>query len=241
MTKKRKFNKKIGIFGGAGPWASAHAVLSMIQQAQWDYNAVEDDEYPELVLRSIPLEGFGARGVENEELVKNQLFRHFNRFTEDKIDIVVIACNSLYKYYDTLQKMYPNMQIVHLPLQGAEAIQKQGYKKVGILCSESSLDDQLHRIALDKKGITPIVPTADQQKRINTLIRRVMGGNSGASEAQEFRKLSREFEAQGAQALLSGCTELSYLSHKFQSNIPVVDCLYTSLAKALQLASSGPE
>ncbi len=234
------FNKKIGIFGGAGPWASAHAVVNIVQRAQWDYHAVEDDEYPELILRSVPLKGFGAKGIEDAGLIREQLFHHFNRFAEDQTDIALMACNSLHTFHAELQDAYPSMEIVNLPVEGANAVAAQGHKKVGVLCSASSLDDNLHKTALEDQNIEPILPTPSQQKDINDLIHSVMAGNSGANEAQTFRRLSREFGSSGAQVLLSGCTELSYLSHKFQSNVPVVDCLYVSIARALELAVVEP-
>ncbi len=232
-----KFTKSIGIFGGAGPWASAHAVQTIIQRAQWDYQAVEDDDYPELILRSVPLKGFGAKGIEDGNAVRDQLMHHFRRFAEDGVGVAVMACNSLHTFYPELQAAYPGIEIVHLPREAAAVLNRQGYQQVGVLCSESALGDSLHKQALDEVGISSVLPTQEQQDQINQLIYAVMGGNSGASEAQIFRKLSREFEEKGAQILLSGCTELSYLSHKFQTDIPVLDCLYVSIAKAMDLAA----
>lgn len=240
MSLQPKFSKTIGIFGGAGPWASAHAVMSIIQKSQWDYHAVEDDEYPELVLRSVPLKGFGAKGIEDSDLVREQLFNHFNRFAQDGIDIAVMACNSIHVFHQELQEAHPGMQIIHLPEEGAKVAALQGKQTVGIMCSESSLGDNLHKQALEKQGIETILPTVGQQQQISTLIYNVMGGNSGANEAQIFRQLSREFEEAGAQMILSGCTELSYLSQKYQADLPVIDCLHASINTALQRASAQP-
>ena len=232
----QKFDKTIGILGGAGPWASAHAVMSIIQKAQWDYKAVEDDDYPELILRSVPLKGFGARGIESPEVLWQQLIDHFNRFDQDNIGIAVIACNSLYRFYSDLQDLYPQIYIIHLPEEGAKAIKRQNYQTAGVLSSASARDDNMHKIALDQQNIKSILPTQAQQDTINELIYAVMAGNSGAREAQAFRALCKDFEQSGAKVLLSGCTELSYLSHKYQSLLPVVDCLYVSLEKALYCA-----
>ncbi len=234
------FSKKIGLFGGAGPWASAHAAVTIVQKAQWDYRAVQDDDYPEFVLRSVPLKGFGAKGIEDSAIVREQLFQHFNRFAQDGVEVALMACNSLHTFHHELQTAHPKMCIVNLPEEGAETAALHGYKTVGVLSSESALDDNLHKTALEAKGIKVILPTPDQQARINHLIYRVMGGNTGAEEAQIFRQLSREYEEAGAPVLLSGCTELSYLSHKFQSNVPVIDCLYVSVAKAMKLAWTEP-
>jgi aspartate racemase len=234
------FNKKIGLLGGAGPWASAHAAVTIVQKAQWDYRAIQDDDYPEFVLRSVPLKGFGAKGIEDKNLVRRQLIEQFNRFAQDGIEVAVMACNSLHTFHSELQGMHPNMRIVNLPEEGTETVVSHGCQTVGVLCSESALDDNLHRIALEAKGIKVVLPSQDQQARINHLIYRVMGGNTGAEEAQIFRQLSREYGEAGAQVLLSGCTELSYLSHKFQSDVPVIDCLYVSIAKAMKLAWDEP-
>lgn len=234
------FHKIIGLFGGAGPWASAHAAVTIVQKAQWDYCAVEDSDYPELILRSVPLKGFGAKGVEDKELVRTQLFEHFNRFAQDGVGVALMACNSLHVYQEELRARHPDMQIVSLPEEGAETVAAHHYQKVGVLCSESALEDNLHKAALEAKGIEVILPDEAQQKKINHLIYRVMGGNTGAEEAQIFRRLSHEFQEAGAQVLLSGCTELSYLSQKFQSDVPVIDCLYVSITKAMKLAWDEP-
>lgn len=234
------FSKSIGVFGGAGPWASAHAVMTIVQKAQWDYGAVHDDDYPAIVLRSVPLKGFGAGGVEDRTLVFEQLFCHFNRFAADRIDIALMACNSLHVFHGALQSAFPAMDIVNLPEEGAAVVASRGYRAVGVLSSDSAREDGLHQAALEARGVRALLPDADQQEKINILIRRVMGGNTGAEEAQIFRRLSREFAQAGAQVLLSGCTELSYLSQKFQSDVPVIDCLYVSLETAMRRAWTGP-
>ncbi len=233
-----RFPHKVGLFGGAGPWASAHAALTIVQRAQWDYAAVEDEDYPEFILRSVPLRGFGARGIEDRARVREQVLSHFRRFAEDGVDIALMACNSLYAFYDELQAQYPAMTIVHLPAVGADAVAQRGYKRVGLLCSQSASDDHLHTAALSSRNVDAVFPAPAQQEKINHLIYCVMGGNTGAQEAQVFRQLSREFADAGASVLLSGCTELSYLSHKFQSDLPVIDCLYEAINLTLRLASS---
>jgi|GEM_PF-3512185 len=236
---KATFDKKIALLGGAGPWASAYAHTTLIHLSQWDYGAVEDADYPEILHISIPLKGFGAKGIEDPDLVRMQLRDTFNLFSQWGADLAVMACNSLHTFYDDISTM-SDITIVHLPRTGAEVVAQRGYKKVGVFCSESALKDNLHKDALQAHGIEAILPERDQQNRINTLIKLIMGGDNTSALYQDFRKLTREFEAKGAQVILSGCTELSWLATKAQPDMPIIDCLNVALTKTLKLAARQP-
>lgn len=58
----QKFDKKMGILGGPVPWASAYAVLRIVESAQWDHHAVEDNEYPKPCSKNSASEGFRDQG-----------------------------------------------------------------------------------------------------------------------------------------------------------------------------------
>ena len=56
-----------------GPGASANFYSSLISLAQKNYGAIQDNDFPEISLYSIGLNGFDETGIINQELVKNQL------------------------------------------------------------------------------------------------------------------------------------------------------------------------
>src|SRR3989338_4022705 len=65
--------KKIGILGGMGPEASADFYCKIIQYCQEKYDAVQDTDYPSIVIYSLPLYGFNESGITDKNLVLKQL------------------------------------------------------------------------------------------------------------------------------------------------------------------------
>lgn len=237
---KQKFNKKIGLLGGAGPWASAYAHEHLIKLAQWDYGAVQDHEYPDILHVSEALEGFGARGVEQDQIIAEQLLKTFALFQSWGAEIAIIACNSLHRYYEKIAAEYQDIHVVHLPREGADVLKNRNIEAAAVLCSASSRQDRLHAIALENVNIRPILPTDAQQKRCDAMIETIMAGDETARTFRDFRSLTKEFADQGAQSVISGCTELSWLAHKVQPDLPVVDCLNAALETTLKLAAIEP-
>ena len=72
------------------------------------------------------------------------------------------------------------------------------------------------------------------------MIETIMAGDDTPKTYREFRALTAEFAALGAQTVLSGCTELSYLAHKANPTVPVIDCLNAAVVKALNLSAIEP-
>ncbi len=226
------FNQKIGLLGGAGPWASAYAHTQLVRFSQTQYGAVEDHEYPEILHLSIPFNGFGALGVENSSLVRAHLNHQISFFNQWGADVILMACNSLHEFYDDIKKQ-TNAEIIHLAIEGAKAVEALGAKSAAILSSQSSLKNNLHYQACSALGIETILPNKHQQDVINNLIYRVMGGDNSQQLREEFLSLAQEFEAQGAHAILSGCTELTWVSTKVSLDIKIVDCFIAGINKTL--------
>lgn len=55
--------KTIGILGGMGPSASADFVQRILRISRKQFGAVQDDEYPNIVLNSIGMKGFDENGI----------------------------------------------------------------------------------------------------------------------------------------------------------------------------------
>ena len=62
-----------------GPGASANFYSSLISLAQKNYGAIQDNDFPEISLHSIGLNGFDETGITDCELVKSQLIARSKR------------------------------------------------------------------------------------------------------------------------------------------------------------------
>ena len=96
--------KTIGVLGGMGPAASATLYANMIEYAQSKYNAVQDTDYPPIIIYSLPLSGFDETGITDENLVKKQLIKGVQILEDAGCDSIVIACNTVHVFHDDMQK-----------------------------------------------------------------------------------------------------------------------------------------
>jgi len=224
MTKKAVNQKKktIGMLGGMGPGASASLYNKIIKYAQYKYNAVQDFDYPPLVIYSLPLEGFDETGIVDGESVKKQLVQGVQKLESAGCDIIIIACNTVHIYYDIMQKAI-DVPILNIVNETKKKVQKAGYNKVGLLASESTNQLNLYQNKFSKDGIEIISANKDQQKIINAVIENVMGGNQGIEDVIALKSVIRSYVRQGAEAVILGCTEIPLAINQTDTDVELFD------------------
>ena len=65
--------KTIGVLGGMGPEASADFYQRVIAIFQKQFGAVQDTDYPPMLIYSLPLTGFDETGIVDATVVLGQL------------------------------------------------------------------------------------------------------------------------------------------------------------------------
>jgi len=84
-----KKNKVIGVLGGMGPVASSNLYAKIIKYTQQEYGAVQDFDYPPIIIYSLPLVGFDETGIVNEELVKEQLIAGVKKLESAGCELII--------------------------------------------------------------------------------------------------------------------------------------------------------
>ncbi len=202
----------IGVLGGMGPVASAETYMQMIRVCQRDYAAVEDVDFPEIMIYNLPLDAFDGIGFRDEdaERVVEQLIAGLRKLEVAGASMVIIDCNTVHCFYDRLQAA-TSVEILNLIRITADYVQGKGLRKVGVLCSRTSRRVGLYAGALDLAGIDGIDVTDEEQKALDKAIFAVMSDKVGYAEHDAVNAVvARMFDA-GAEAVLLGCTEISYL------------------------------
>lgn len=213
---------RIGILGGMGPAASAELYKKIIQVCQTEYRCVQDEDFPPVFVNSITLSGFDEKGIVDAKSVERQLI-HGVRELAPLVDLIAIPCNTVHAFYDSMQKE-SSVPILSLPELACRRIFENRYKKVGLLCSQSTRDMKLYHSVLEPEGVSVLLPSAERQESINDIIRHVMGGNQTIHDDKMLQRIAQELKIRGAEAMVIGCTELPFaMSHL--TELPVFDTL----------------
>lgn len=205
-----------------GPMASANFLNKFLTHCQHKYKAVQDKDYPGMILNSLSMDGFDETGIQNEELVIQQLILGIHQLEAAGAEAIVIPCNTVH-LLDRIIKSISNIPLIHIVDEACKAAKKAGHKKVGILASQTSLKNKLYTPSLKKHNLKFMTPKAEHFTTLNKIIEKVMGNTHDESEHQEMLKLIKEFKSAGAEAVILGCTELPLAINQELSPLPIFD------------------
>lgn len=92
---KKIINKKIGIIGGIGPQATEFIYKKIIQFSQIKYSAKNNDDYPYIVIESLPIPDF-ISNKNNLLKAKQMLFETIKILEKAGATKLVIASNTVH-------------------------------------------------------------------------------------------------------------------------------------------------
>ena len=216
--------KTIGILGGMGPGASSVLYQKIIAYSQTKYFAVQDTDYPEIILYSLPLLGFDETGITDKELVQKQLTKGVKILEKAGADFIIIACNTVHLLIGEMRASVsiPILSIIELALC---EVQKKKYISVGLLSSETTKKLNIYKQLFEQNKIKLIEVSDHQQKVLNNIIESVMAGKHGKKETEILEQIAQSLTFHGAETVILGCTELPLAINYKSTYLPMIDTL----------------
>lgn len=242
--------KILGILGGLGPWAHLDLERKLLDAARRLAGAVEDQDYPEWILSSVPGTPDRTAGIEDEgpsplPWMIRSLHRLETRTTPDGVivpgaDFVIVACNSAHHYLDELRRS-TEVEVLDLigECAGYLAARFPAGSRIGVLATTGTLRSGLYQRALRERGLEPRsprdLPEGDARQR-DLVMGAVYGrdgqpglkteGASPAARAALLEAARLLVEELGCVALVAGCTEIPLaLTEPEVEGVPLVDAV----------------
>lgn len=169
-------NKQIiGVLGGMGPQASVEFYRLLIDGARRRYGARNNDEYPEVLIDSVPVPDF-LSDTSQVEIAADMLERRVRRLTDFGATTITMACNTACILAGRLQKQttVPFISVVDEVVRHVSLLKHT----VFLLASPTSLRLGLYQLQLARFGIPYIVPLEKDFQEIEYIIRGVIDGKS---------------------------------------------------------------
>lgn len=216
-------NKRlIGILGGMGPQASCELYRLIIEGSRTRYGALHNDEYPEIVIDSVPVpDGFSH--PESMETVATMLEDRVKRMTTYGATMIAIACNTVCVYKNRLQSNTP-IEVISTVDEVVKEVAKL-HKRVVLLSSSTSLKLHLYQDALDRSGVEYVHPDDKEYGAIDAIISGVLKGEEYSILCSKLAKIAdRLTKDNKTEAVLLGCTEMPLIFPK-EFYLPVYSSL----------------
>jgi aspartate racemase len=204
--------KHIGIVGGMGPFATQRFIRHVLEYARDAYGARLDEDYPRMTLESlsVPLltaQGLAAEGTRTAIPLLTEALSHLE---QSGAKVIGIPCNTIHAVFGELEKVIavPLLSIIETTAQAA-VLQKS--QTAYILATGSTISESLYQNALQEHGIFSLVPELSIQKKVEMLITILEGGSLTTEAHSLYSEILEDVRTQGADSVILGCTELSYL------------------------------
>lgn len=198
--------KKIGILGGVGPQATASIYQSVMRQASLDHGAANNDDYPYLVVASVPVPDF-ISNKKNIPKAKEMLVDAAKGLVGAGCDILCIGSNTVHILLEEIQEVVNKPFLSMVELVSAECMNRN-YKKVALLGTPVLVESGLYERELQKHGIELITPDEAQEFVCDEVIRCIIAGKSIDNIKERYVGVLNAMFDSGAEAIILGCTEL---------------------------------
>ncbi|MCB0013545.1 MAG: aspartate/glutamate racemase family protein, partial [Anaerolineales bacterium] len=137
-------------------------------------------------------------------------------------DFLLICTNTMHKVAPQIEAAI-NIPILHLADATADRIKAQGIKRVGLLGTNFTMEQDFYRGRLtDKHGLDVLVPSPEDRQIIHRIIYdELVLGEVRESSRQAYLTIMDKLRDQGAEAIIEGCTEIVLLVQQQHTDIPL--------------------
>ncbi len=152
-------------------------------------------------------------------------------------DFVLICTNTMHKVAPDIEQNI-NIPLLHIADATAEALIKDGIKKVGLLGTAFTMEQDFYKQRLiETYDLEVVIPNETDRKLVhNTIYNELCLGNIQDASRQEYLRIVNELSKSGAEAIILGCTEIGMLINQQHTNVPLYDTTSIHAAKAVEWA-----
>lgn len=248
---KPQKHKTIGIVGGMGPEAGNMLFYNILKHTP----AVTDQDHLPVILMSFPGQIEDRTAFYEGRVLVNPAYRIADiilKLEKAGAEVAGIACNSSHipAIYDVIQdelaKAQSRIQLLHLPGETVRYLKHNypGIKKVGLMTTNGTYRSRLYYDLLVADDFEVIMPDPVFQDTVihNIIYNDRFGIKANAAIVTPEAALMAEqalqfFQQQGAEAVILGCTELSFIQKMTTAPGLLLIDSGVALAKALIKAS----
>jgi aspartate racemase len=186
--------------------------------------------------------------VDFEEVEKLQRLGKWGEATELMIDaakklerggadFIVICTNTMHKMAEEMQQKI-QIPILHIADSTAEKIKAAGYKKIGLLGTKFTMEENFYKGRLiEKYNLEVLIPDEAERQFVHDVIYKelclcIVQQNS----KNRFKTIIENLSNNGAEAVILGCTEIPLLIKQEDVAVPLFDTTRIHAESAVDFA-----
>jgi len=137
---------------------------------------------------------------------------------------LVLCTNTMHKVAPAIEAAV-NIPLLHIADPTAQAIKQAGVSQVGLLGTRFTMEQDFYKERLRQRhGLHVLVPGERERETVHRVIYdELCHGKILDASREAYRGIMAQLVAQGAQAIILGCTEISLLVAQEDAVVPLFD------------------
>ncbi|WP_130892034.1 aspartate/glutamate racemase family protein [Fusobacterium ulcerans] len=138
-------------------------------------------------------------------------------------DFIVICTNTMHKIAPDIQRNI-NIPIFHIAEATADELDKKDIKKVALLGTKYTMEQDFYKNKLIDRGIEVVIPDDEDRAEVNRVIyEELCLGKILPLSKKKFLEIMDKLLEKGAQGVILGCTEIGLLVQQKDTDISLFD------------------
>ena len=227
--------KKIGLVGGTGPESTIiyyKELNSKIDETTGGKNM------PELSIESVNFhKAWELVSSERHKELADYLSEKVNNLAEGGAEIIALTAATMHIVFDEI-KNNTKISLVSIPKAVRDEVVKKGYKKVGLLGTIFTMEQDFMKKDLLQAGIDVIVPDeVDRELIAKRIYEELEMGIVKESTLHEFNEIIKKIQkVHEIEAIVLGCTELPLILNNENCLLPCLDSVAIHIKKLIDLS-----
>ncbi|MEO9512318.1 MAG: amino acid racemase [Flavobacteriaceae bacterium] len=227
--------KTIGLIGGMS-WESSKVYYQYINEMVKE--SLGGSHSAKIVLSSVDfadIERFSFSGEWDK--IGKLMAQHAKNLQRASADVILLCTNTIHLVSDAITNAV-DLPFLHIAHATGEAIADKKVKKVALLGTKFTMEKDFYTKILEEDyGLEVLVPDEADRNTLQSIIYdQLVKGNFSEESKHICLDIIKKMEAQGAEGVILGCTELPILIPDNEVNLPTFDTTSIHAQKAVDFA-----
>lgn len=226
--------KTIGLIGGITPQSTIMYYEILNELANKEYGGKHSAK---VVIHSLDFGVISQYQQDSRWDLLDEIMANAGKSLEKAgAEIILICANTMHLCISAIRKLV-TVPIIHIATVTATQINQQELKTVALLGTKYTMEKTFFTEILSQFGIKTIIPDFADREIINSVIYNELSKREIKNSSKEsFKNIIKKLQANGAEGVILGCTEIPLLIKQEDSEIPVFDTTRIHATKAFKLS-----
>lgn len=227
--------KKIGLVGGTGP----ESTLMYYKELNSRIDAMTNGKVmPDIAIESVNFRKAWNMVVDRDyESLSNYLSEKVAALKDGGSEIIALTAVTMHIVFDSI-KDSTGVDLISIPMSVCKEALRRGYKKIGLLGTIFTMEQDYMKKDFQNSGIEVIVPNESDRNLIaKRILEELELGIVKGSTLKEFNDIIAKMQKEdGIEAVVLGCTELPLLLNDNNCVLPCLDSVAIHIEELISLA-----